>query len=206
MKKNVFSAFLILITGIVIYSSCSKSDTSPAPPANPCSGITVAVTGIITANSGSNNGSISAAATGGSSFTFSLNSGAFQSSGVFSNLAGGTYSITAKNSNGCTGSAQFVVNTTAVSVCSGTAGPLFIAVQNVIRTNCATAGCHIAPNAQNGIDYSDDCQIVTTKDRIKSRAVDGTPSVMPPPPKAPLSAADKKKITDWIAAGGLFTN
>ena len=210
MKKNIFSAALVLLTGIVIYSSCSKGDsgsTQPTnPPSNPCAGVIVSITGTVTANTGSNNGSISVAATGGSAFTFNLNGGAFQSSGLFNNLVAGTYTISAKNSNGCTGSAQFTVTTSTISACSGVAGPLFIAVQNVIRTNCAVSGCHTTPNPQSGIDYMDDCQIVAQKDRIKIRAVDGTPSIMPPPPKSPLSAIDKKKITDWIAAGGLFTN
>jgi uncharacterized membrane protein len=89
---------------------------------------------------------------------------------------------------------------------SGTPGPLFIAVQSVIRTNCATSGCHTTPNPQSAINFSDDCQILSQKDRIKIRAVDGNPTFMPPPPASPLSATDKKKITDWIAAGGLYTN
>jgi hypothetical protein len=206
MKKNIVNAALGLLTGIVIYSSCSKGDSGSTPPANPCAGVIVSVTGTVAANTGSNNGSISVAASGGSSFTFNLNGGAFQSSGLFNNLAAGTYTINAKNNNGCTGSAQFTVTTSIASACSGVAGPLFIAVQNVIRTNCAVSGCHTIPNPQNGINFSDDCEIIAQKGRIKIRAVDGTPSIMPPAPLSPLSAIDKKKITDWIAAGGLFTN
>lgn len=205
MNKKAVATVLAIITCVVMYSSCSKSDSGSTPP-NPCNGVTVSVSGSVTATTGSNNGSISVTATGGSSFTFSLNGGAFQSAGLFSNLVAGTYTITAKNNDGCTGSAQFTVNVNSTSACTGTAGPLFIAVRDVILTNCAVAGCHISPSPQNGIDFSDNCQIIEQKNRIKIRAVDGTPSIMPPPPKNPLSAADKKKITDWIAAGGLFTN
>lgn len=205
MNKKVLATVFPIIICVVIFSSCSKSDSGSTQP-DPCTGVTVSVSGIVTATTGSNNGSISVTASGGSSFTFSLNGGAFQSSGLFSNLAAGAYTVSAKNNNGCTGSAQFTVNVNSTSACSGTAGPLFIAVRNVMLTNCAVAGCHISPNPQNGMDFSDDCEIIAQKNRIKIRAVDGSPTFMPPPPKSPLSAADKKKITDWIAAGGLFTN
>ncbi|HEV8079533.1 MAG TPA: hypothetical protein VGP43_02390 [Chitinophagaceae bacterium] len=206
--KTTAATLILLITIIVIYNSCSKGGggSTSTPPTNPCAGVTVIVSGSVTANTGSNNGSISATATSGSSFTFNLNGGAFQSSGMFSNLATGTYTVTAKNNDGCTGSAQFTVIANTGSACTGTPGPLFTAVRSVIRTNCAISGCHTNPSPQNGIDYMDDCQIVAQKDRIKIRAVDGNPTFMPPPPTSPLSAADKKKITDWIAAGGLYTN
>ncbi|MEJ7625458.1 MAG: hypothetical protein WKF35_01240 [Ferruginibacter sp.] len=245
---------------------------------NPCTGVTVNVTAVITnASTGQNNGSLNASATGGTGFTFSLNNGTFQGSGLFSNLAPGIYTITAKNSNGCIGSAQFTVTTVnvctgvtitiattvtsnnpcnpanggiAVSASGGTApytysinggsfqssnlftglanstytigvrdangctnnasvivgvltpGPLFNAVKQVLATNCAISGCHVGPNPQNGLDFSINCTIVTSNSRIKARAVDANPSIMPPPPNPELSAADKQKIVNWINAGG----
>ncbi len=89
-----------------------------------------------------------------------------------------------------------------------TPGPFFLAVQPVIRNNCAVSGCHTGSSPQNGINFSNDNEIVAQKARIKVRAVDqaGTANQMPPPPIAPLSAADQKKITDWIAAGGAIGN
>ena len=90
----------------------------------------------------------------------------------------------------------------------GTPGPLFSAVKAMMQTNCAIAGCHVGPNAQNGLNYTVDATIIQQKERIKVRAVDqaGTALQMPPPPNPTLSAADQKKITDWIAAGGALTN
>ena len=87
-------------------------------------------------------------------------------------------------------------------------GPLFLAVRSVITTHCATAGCHTGTNAQSGINFSDDNQIVGQRARIKVRAVDqaGTSNQMPPPPQAPLSTADRQKIVDWINAGGGIGN
>lgn len=91
---------------------------------------------------------------------------------------------------------------------STTPGPLFTAVKSVMQTQCAVSGCHASPNPQSGINLADDNTIVAQKTRIKVRAVDnaGTASQMPTPPRAALSAADRKKITDWIDAGGRITD
>lgn len=71
---------------------------------DPCAGITVLVTTtLVQPTIGQTNGSIAAAATGGTGFTYSLNSGAYQASGIFVNLAAGSYTITAKNATGCVG-------------------------------------------------------------------------------------------------------
>jgi len=53
-----------------------------------------------------------------------------------------------------------------------------------------------------------ECTIVEQAASIKARAVDqaGTATQMPPPPRAALSVAERQKITEWVAAGGRFTN
>ena len=85
---------------------------------NPCAGVTVVVTTTkVDPAAGQSNGSITASATGGSGFTYSLNGGAYQSSGTFTGLATGNYTITAKNSNGCTGTTQVALGST--NPCSG---------------------------------------------------------------------------------------
>lgn len=63
-------------------------------------------------NSDATNGTITATATGGSGFTYSIDGTNFVSSGTFATLAPGAYTITAKNSNGCTGSKSFTVSGT----------------------------------------------------------------------------------------------
>lgn len=90
----------------IIYS-CSKGggDGTPAP-SNPCTGLTMIVNGAVTnpATTLTSNGGIAASASGGESpYTYSLNSGTFQSSATFSSLGVGFYTITAKDANGCTG-------------------------------------------------------------------------------------------------------
>ncbi len=96
--------------------ACSKDPDEPA--VNPCAGVTVNVTGTVTnASAGQSNGVIVVSASGGSGFTFNINGGSFQPNTTFNGLAAGTYTITAKNSNGCTGSAQFTVGT--ANPCAG---------------------------------------------------------------------------------------
>lgn len=89
-----------------------------------------------------------------------------------------------------------------------TPGPMFTSVKAVLQTNCAVTGCHAGATPQNGIDFTLNSTIVAQKDRIKFRAVDqaGTPNQMPQPPRAPLSTDDRKKITDWVTAGGALSN
>jgi uncharacterized membrane protein len=89
-----------------------------------------------------------------------------------------------------------------------TPGPLFTAVKSMMSTNCAISGCHVGSSPQNGLDFSNESTIVAQKARIKVRAVDqaGTANQMPKPPKPTLSAADQKKITDWLDAGGRLTD
>ncbi len=121
MKKftSLFYITLLFASAVLMAGSCGKSGGSTPPPPNPCSGVTVTVTATTTNPSapGASNGSITASATGGSGFTFSLNSGPFQASGSFTGLAAGSYIVTARNSNGCTGVSTFTL--TAANPCAG---------------------------------------------------------------------------------------
>ena len=86
--------------------------------------------------------------------------------------------------------------------CSGTPGPLFSAVKNLMQANCES--CHNNSIANGGMNWTSNCNIVANKDRIKVRAVDNNPTPMPP--TGALSQADKDKITAWINAGGRLTD
>ena len=179
-------------------SNCSGSRSFTLIAQNNCTGVTITVSGVTTSNTpctGSGTGSITVSNTGGvAPFTFSVDGTAFQSSNVFNNVSSGTHSVFAKDANGCTGNASIVVNDVAQ-------GPLFTAVRNMMQTNCILSGCHadIQPPF-----FSDPCLIVANRFLIKDRAVDANPSVMPP--TGPLPAAEKQKITDWLNAGGKYSN
>ncbi len=244
---------------------------------DPCANVNITITAAVTNTTSptSTDGSINAVASGSSSFQYKLNNGSYQSSGIFSGLATGTYTVTAKNSNGCTGLAQFgisagnvcasknivpAVSTTSSDKCSPTgtitvtatgstgftyqlnggayqllnvfsnlapgsytitvkdadnctksvtasigvvnAGPLFNNVRTLIMSQCKP--CHVNGGNNGGVNFDNDCTIVLKKDRIKARAVDGNPSPMPL--NGSLTAAQKKIITDWINAGGQYSN
>lgn len=180
-------------------AGCTGSASFTLTNPNPCSGVVITVANTIINNTpclSAPNGSISASASGGTgAYMYSLNSGAFQSSNIFSSLSAGSYTVTARDANSCTGSG----NATVVNL---SAGPLFTQVKSVLQANCVS--CHNNTIANGGMNWEVDCNIVNNKDRIRARAVDGNPSAMPP--TGLISAAERQKITDWINAGGRFTD
>ena len=112
--KIIYSVITFLsLFFIFMYTGCSKSST-PAPTPNPCAGITIIVTGTTTPTSTPTaaNGSISASASGSTGFTYSLNGGTAQASGTFTGLTAGSYTVTAKNAAGCSGTQTFSVTST----------------------------------------------------------------------------------------------
>lgn len=178
-------------------SGCTGTKQFILTAPNVCAGITIAVTGTPASTSTPcvtpANGSLTASATGSTGFTYSINGTAFQSSGNFTGLAAGNYTVTAKDVNGCTGTAS-------VTIAAAAAGPLFIAVKEMMTNNCSS--CHNNTTANGGMNWTVDCNIVLNKERIKVRAVDQGSM----PTTGPLSQANKDKITAWINAGGRFTD
>lgn len=170
--------------------------TNPTPS---CTGVNIIVSATATNNilcETTATASITVSASGGTApYTYSLNGGTYQAANVFTNVATSSYMITAKDANGCIGSASTTVNT-------GPAGPLFTQVRTLIRNNCLY--CHGGAITSGGVSYSDDCNIVTGKARIQARAVDGNPSPMPT--TGLLPAAERQKIIDWINAGGKYSD
>lgn len=195
--------------GSVFNNLAQGNYTVVVTDANGCSGSAVATIGVncpaITVSGTStgsdkctnNTGTITVSASGSAGYSYNLNGGSFQSNNIFNGLATGNFTIGTKDQNGCTASVS-------VNVPIATAGTKFSAVKAILSANCALSGCHSGSNPQNGINFGDDCTIVTQSARIKARAVDGNPSFMPP--SSQLSAADKQKITDWINAGGQHSN
>jgi hypothetical protein len=181
-------------------NGCTGTNSFTLTAPNPCSGVTITLSNTVVGNTPCQSpasGSITVTPSGGTGpYTFRLNSGSFQASNVFSNLAAGAYSVTAKDANGCTGTQNNVL------VPDLPEGPLFAAVRTVLQNNCVS--CHNSGNAQGGMNWTIDCNIVQFKDRIKARAVDGNPSPMPPSGLMP--ASERQKITNWINAGGRYTD
>lgn len=73
-------------------------------------------------------------------------------------------------------------------------------IQPLIKSNCATTGCHV-PNGSAPGDYTTFDAIKSDADRgqLKKRMIDGNPSFMPPSGK--LDEATLNKLNCWLNAG-----
>jgi hypothetical protein len=192
MKKTIL--FLIMLFFATIFDSCKKTE-SPLPPAvvDSCLGVTVntvAVAGYTT--TGLLQGTITVTSPIGSGITYSIG-GAFQASPNFFLLAAGSYTVTTKTAANCKGTANVTINSY---------GAKFYAVKNLIIGNCGP--CHLNGTSSGGRNFDTDNGIVAAWDRIKARAVDNLPSVMPQ--GGPLTTPDKQKIVDWVNAGHRVTD
>lgn len=177
---------------------CTGSKSYTVNEKNACAGVTITISNTISnSDPCSATGSIVAAASGSTGFTYSIDNGAFQASGTFNNVSVGNHTITAKDGAGCSQAVTASVGTVAI-------GALYTAAKAVIQNNCAISGCHTGGSPTGGISFSSDCNIINNKDRIKARAIDGNPSIMPP--TGALPQADKDKLMAWINAGGRFTD
>lgn len=148
-KRILFGYFLMYV--LLLQTSCSKTGTSlpPAPP-DPCSFVSIGVSGSVTNPSatGATDGNIVSTASGSWGITFSINNGPFQPSGTFSNLVAGNYTVVAKSAEGCTGSVSFTL-INPVSQCVG----VNIAVSPMATSNtpCEVNNASITVAASGGV-------------------------------------------------------
>jgi hypothetical protein len=194
--RNLSVATAILITTVIFFNGCSKSNNGGA---NACANNNITVAGTPTAtDSCIVDGSILVTASGGNNFTYNIDGGTFQPGTTFNTVAAGSHTIIAKDGNGCSKSVSVTVNLKPE-------GAQFAAVKTVIAKSCALAGCHGGAQLP---DFRNNCQIASNAARIKARAVDaaGTPNQMPLPPNAALSQGDRDKITVWITGGSKVSN
>lgn len=191
---TVFSNLAIGTYNITVKNNVDCKTSVNVTLVDPCNGITTSVSTIkVDAITGQTNGSITVTNPVGSGITYSINGGTFQSSTNFNNLGAGTYTIAAKTTLGCNG--------TTTTTITGY-GPKYYLVKNIIMGYCGP--CHLNGGNSGSINFDTDASIVSRAARIKARAVDNLPSVMPQ--SGPLTIADKAKITDWITAGGTVNN
>ena len=172
-----------------MFLACGKSDDDG--PSDPCAGTNISVSLSKTASEACTaTGTITVTATGSSGFTYKLNSnGTYQAENVFNNVAPGDYTVFAKDSKGCESSSTVTVNGEAN-------GPTFTAVKSLINAKCIS--CHNGSNPA-GVDFRTDCAIEQRGAAIKTQAVDQETMPQGGPP---LTATEKKVITDWLTAGG----
>jgi hypothetical protein len=199
LRKQAIVFMGIIAVGIIFYA-CSKTDEPPAPssitPTNPCTGRTINLVATSVATSPcANSGSVTVTASGSLGFSYSIDGSGFQASSTFSNLAQGDHIYLVKDRDGC-------AKSSSINVPLEHPGQLYTAVKTLLVNNCTS--CHSGPNPNGGTDFTNDCVILSSKERIKARAVDGNPSFMPQ--GGQLSKVDMAKITDWITAGGRYSD
>jgi large repetitive protein len=93
-------------------NGCTQSITATIQNTNTVNFATFTITNI--GCNGTPLGSINSTGLGGiSPYTFNINGGAFVTSGLFSNLSAGTYTVIVKDASGCTFSSVAIINTSA---------------------------------------------------------------------------------------------
>lgn len=191
MKSSFFLTGFILSIGL--FYGCKKPDTSPAPPPDPCKGVTITPVANKTHTiTGQLLGTITITSPIGSGYQYSIG-GTFQTSPNFSGLAAGNYSVKVKNVDSCTGTLTVTINGY---------GANFYNVRTLVNGYCGP--CHLNGTSNGGKNFDADLDIVNSWDRIKARAVDGTPTFMPQ--GGQLTVPDKQKIVDWVNAGHRITD
>jgi mono/diheme cytochrome c family protein len=83
----------------------------------------------------------------------------------------------------------------------------------MIQSNCAMSGCHASPYPADGINLSTYAGIMEevkpgnpNDSKLYEVLFETGDDLMPPPPMAPLSAAQKARIRLWIEQGANETN
>lgn len=134
MKPKIFTlAALMFLSATIVFVSCKKESATPADPCNSDVFTFSSTSTPSTVCSGTGNGSITVTVTGGTGLNYRLNTGTYQSTPTFSNLAAGSYSVWVKNAGGCEKSAVVTVasqastlsvsaTTTSVPACASTGG------------------------------------------------------------------------------------
>lgn len=200
MKKNQLITFTLLIfVASYLIMSCKKDNTTNNSNNNPCPTITFTTAVVNVLPCPSTNGNITVTASGGvAPYTYSKNGGTAQTSNVFTNLTAGSYTIVAKDANGCSSAGQ------SVTVGTSVAGPLFSQVRTIIRANCGSS-CHLNGNSDGSTNFDSDCSIVSKSARINTRCVTQA-TTNPMPPSGALSTTLRAQITAWFNAGGRYTD
>ncbi len=184
--KTILLANFCLLAGLFFAFSCGSSESSPSPSAADCSKKpSVSVTGIVASPCGQTGGSFDVTASGGvGKITYSINGTSFQDANSFKNLAAGKYTVTVKDANNCTNTAQATVE-------SGTSYKA--AVKSIIETSCAISGCHAGSQSPNFTSFAN---IQANAERIKTRTLAKTM-----PPSSRLSDQQINLIKCWVDDG-----
>ncbi len=151
-KFTLYLSTITILTLVIV--SCGKDKSTPTPPpvnTDPCAGVTIAVQATKQdATPGTANGSITITSPLGAGFTYGVNGGALSTTTTYNGLAVGSYTITARNANGCTGS--LVINI-AADACAGK--NITVSAPTIVNnTPCVTATGSITASATGSTGFT----------------------------------------------------
>jgi mono/diheme cytochrome c family protein len=184
--KNLTPTLAGLICLCLLSISCEKENTQPVDCTSGGPTLTAATTN---ASCGNNDGSMQITATGGKQpYQYSMDGNTFGTSASFASLAAGNYTITVKDANNCTStaSASIAVNQGSISYDA--------AIKNIIATNCAVSGCHVAGTGR--ANFTNLSTIQATAAQIKTRT--GNRSM---PVGRTLTDEQIQQIACWVDSG-----
>ena len=90
-----------------------------------------------------------------------------------------------------------------LTACDSTNVTYAVDIEPIISAKCAAPNCHGTGFSAGGVtlDTYEKVKIIADNGRLQARAIDGSPSPMPPAPLSPLSASEKTAIQNWIDEG-----
>ena len=188
LKYTYLALFIALIV-----TACGGGGGGDDTP-DPCTvAINISVSGQTDASAGQADGSVTVSATGGNGgFEYRVAGGAFQSSGTFTDLAAGTVTIEARDSEGCTATIQVTIQEGAAVT------PSFASeVQPLMIMRCATTGCHVSGGSAPFV-ISDFASVSGRTGSIRARVAGRT---MPPASATQLTDAEIAIIVNWVDGG-----
>ncbi|MDX1478114.1 MAG: SprB repeat-containing protein [Saprospiraceae bacterium] len=173
---------IIAITFLIAALLACTSDPSPEPT---CDGtLKIQVVDTVDAQCGSAIGSLTVTGTGGATpYQYSLNQGASQASGTFTNLAPGFYTVKVVDQHHCEAHVDARIKS----------GVLLADIRPVIDANCAISGCHDGSSALP--NFSDDDVLTNTADFVRGRT--GNRSMPPDTAGLMLTNAEILLIACW---------
>lgn len=184
-------SYFMLVTALALYSCGGSDDENPDPCAVP---VVLSISSQTQATNGQSDGSVTVTATGGNGgYQYRINNGAFQSSGTFNDLAAGSYTVNAQDSEGC-------MAILSVTIEEGDPEPVPSFASDVLpimELRCATSGCHVSGgSAPFVIEGFADVQprAASIRARVSGRT-------MPPAGSTALTDAQIATIVDWVDGG-----
>lgn len=189
-KLNKLSLSILILLPTILFVSFLSCEGEGVDIPHCTIPVNIEVLGAWDSVIGKSTGSISVEATrGNAGYEYSLNGGTFQSSGEFTDLAGGDYTVLVRDRQGCSASVLLTLNEVEVPSFANVILP-------IIEMSCSIRSCHDGRRQLfQMIDYAD---IVPRVAAMRLSVINRT---MPPRTRTALTDAQINSILTWIDGG-----